>query len=396
MMVMLNHVPHDETKSFSLIRPIVAPFNVGYWSGVDLFFVLSGFLVGGLLISELRTRGEIDLKRFWIRRGLKIWPSYYLYLAYLVVLTAFVYVDRTVPRGQLTALMVHAKKFVYLQNYASFNKPPALAFGPGTHTWTLAVEEHFYLLLPLLLVISGKRWRTILPVVSIALLVVCLAIRLRSFHQPMNWTWDYQVTHKRIDALFFGVLLVFLSQTRPGFLAAVGRWRPLVGVAGLMLIAPMFFIPLDSGFVKTFGYLLLSLGYGCILLTFVSSEPGHGLLGRALATRPARALAWVGFWSYSIYLWHMEIVSLMNSGPVERWFDGYPSDFRLLVYLTAAIGVGVLMGRLIEKPALMWRERYFPSRSPNSPVPEPAVAEDQVPGVADGKPSPPAVETANA
>jgi len=312
-MVLLNHRPHQSFSESSPLRPLVMLFNPGYWSGVDLFFVLSGYLVGGLLIAELRTRGRIDLQRFWVRRGLKIWPSYYLYLAFLAVVTALFYVDHSIPGGQLAAIKLNIKKLIYLQNYASPSQPPAVPGTPGSHTWTLAVEEHFYLLLPLLLVLSGRFWKAAVPVVSLGLLVGCLAVRMQSYDKPMNWVWDYQVTHKRIDSLFFGVLLVFLAQTRSGFLPAINRLRLPLGVLGVLLVAPMFVLPLGSPFVKTIGYLMLSLGYGCILLTFVTTEPGKGVFGRLMTTRAARLVAWVGFWSYSIYLWHMEITHLINA-----------------------------------------------------------------------------------
>jgi len=373
VLVLLNHRPHlGDGPPPGLLDPWLRLPSGLYWTGVDLFFVLSGYLVGGILIAEMRATGRIDLKRFWIRRGLKIWPSYYLYLVVLSVLTALFYVDTSYPGAQWTGVWINLKKLFYVQNYFTAERPGPVPHMLGGHTWTLAVEEHFYLLLPLLLAFSGRYWRKALPAVALGLLVICLAFRLRNFNTPMNWVWDYQVTHKRIDSLFFGAFLAYLSQTRPWFSQAVARFRLPLLAAGLLLISPMLFQPLGTPFVKTFGFLMLALGYGCILLAFVSTPLGEGVFGRALDSAVARGLAWVGFWSYSIYLWHMDLEYLFQALTTRaggRWFDLW-----VLAYLAASIGLGVFMGRLVEGPALAWRDRHFPSRSPAPPLslaPEP-------------------------
>ena len=201
------------------------PFSKSFWTGVDLFFVLSGYLVGGLLIAEMRKSGRIDLKRFWIRRGFKIWPSYYLYIAVLSILTALFYVDHAVPGAQRIGLMINSIKLVYLQNYFTTFKPPYLVHPLGTHVWSLAVEKHFYILLPLLLVISARFWRVILPAATFVLLVACLGFRLTTYDKPMDWTWHYAATHVRIDSLFFGAFLAFLSHEHPATIRWIARRR---------------------------------------------------------------------------------------------------------------------------------------------------------------------------
>jgi peptidoglycan/LPS O-acetylase OafA/YrhL len=369
-MVLLNHLPSRSANGW--VRMLSAPFNMAYWSGVDLFFVLSGYLVGGLLISELSRYGRIDLKRFWLRRGLKIWPSYYLYLAVLVLLTALFYVDHTRSGAQRAGLMVNAPKVIYLQNYFNSSKLPYTSLMIGNHTWTLAVEEHFYFLLPLTLVAAGRRWRTVIPAAAFLLLIGCLAIRVLTYHEPMDWVWDHEVTHKRIDSLFWGVFLVYLMRERPEFAAAVGRHRGAVLATGLLLITPMFVEPLKSPFVVTLGFSLLALGYGCILLAFVSVKPHEGVLGKMISSLPSRALAWLGFWSYSIYLWHYDLIHLFtylgstDSDGASR-ASSVQADTMDLGYLIASVALGALMGHLIEGPVLAWRDRRFPSHSGRAP-----------------------------
>ena len=361
-LVLLEHRPNTPKGPPGWIDGLIAPISAALWTGVDLFFVLSGYLVGGLLISELRKSGRIDLKRFWIRRGFKIWPSYYLYLAVLAIVTALFYVNHSVPGAQRMGLLINAIKLFYLQNYFPFNRPPYVEQVLGTHTWSLAVEEHFYIILPLLLVVSARWWRVTLPAAAFVLLVVCLGLRLRNFHKPMDWVYHYAPTHIRIDSLFFGAFLSYLSHEHPAAIRWVARRRVLVGVVGLMLVLPMCVFALSTPFVKTFGFTLLALGYGCLLLVFVTTEVGEGVAGRLLASRAARALAWIGVWSYSIYLWHNEIRHLV--GYLSFRWQSPPSvatgsasttvlgaipwrDAWVVLYLAVSLSLAVFMGWLI-------------------------------------------------
>lgn len=369
LMVLINHKPHYPATDGFWLDDLLLPFSRALWTGVDLFFVLSGYLVGGLLIAELRKSGRIDLKRFWVRRGLKIWPTYYLYLAFLVVVTAVFYVDHSRPGWLRAAFLVQSVKAVYIQNYFQPTLAPTVLNIPGTHTWTLAVEEHFYFILPLVLVALSKRWRTALPIVTLVVFVGCLALRLRHYHWPMDWRWDYQATHIRIDSLFFGVFLAYLSHEHPNVLRWVARRRGFVLASGLLLILPMLVFPLGDPFVKTFGYSCLSLGYGCVLLAVITTEPGVGALGRLVGSRASNALAWVGLWSYSIYIWHVDLMSLFTD-LAARWGTVWTFPWRYsycAVYVVASVALGALLGHLVEKPALVWRDRLFPSRA-NSAV----------------------------
>src|SRR5437867_7890621 len=146
------------------------------WAGVDLFFVLSGFLISGLLFSEYKKYGRIDVKRFWIRRGFKIYPPFYA-LMFLTILYSLIRY-RTVSRAVLGDVF-------FLQNYISCI---------WTHGWSLAVEEHFYVLLPLLLLMmiwvsrdKENPFRAI-PMVSIALTIACLYQRILVDSRPgVDW-----------------------------------------------------------------------------------------------------------------------------------------------------------------------------------------------------------------
>ena len=202
------------------------------WTGVDLFFVLSGFLVGGLLFQEIKQKDHLNVRRFIIRRGFKIWPSYYVYLG----VSALVLLGSD-HLSLLRALKILLPNLLHVQNYCGPVGSPGGTPMPSLHivlihTWSLAVEEHFYLLLPLLLAFMLQRWPGQLkqfPRIVLFTSAVCLILRCA----PPHWSYPYApgmyLTHLRIDSLFFGVLIAYLYHLRPEVFARLSaRQTPLL------------------------------------------------------------------------------------------------------------------------------------------------------------------------
>ena len=332
------------------------------WTGVDLFFVLSGFLIGGLLFSEIKKTGRLDVKRFLVRRGFKIWPAYF-------VLIGFVFVRLAMDKAHTLGWAFHQilPNLLHLQNYLGT---------PRGLTWSLAVEEHFYLALPLLLLLwvklrgrGGSRWDLAVPIMAIAAVVVCNFLRvITNWDRPWEQYTHLTPTHLRIDGLMFGVLLAFLYHMRPAELERVGRHRWWLLLVGLVMISPMALMEQgEHPLMWTFGYTLLYVGYGCILLALVYTPVGEGMLGKALASPIARAIAWIGVFSYSIYLWQYDLGLV----PVERYVSPHllkhPMSVNwllaMMIYFAVAIFAGAIMAKLIEMPALALRERIAPARA---------------------------------
>lgn len=275
------------------------------WVGVDLFFVLSGFLISGLLFAEYKKWGSISFKRFFIRRGLKIYPAFY----FLILFNIFYQLASHKGRGTLSQYL---SEVLYIQNY-----------GPCIwgHTWSLAVEEHFYILLPVFLLLLIRRsprrenpFRA-MPWAFLVVATLCLASRIATvegllgadLHDWAVYRAVYATTHCRMDSLFFGVLLGYLHHFRPDFLdrllAPTANRVALTLLAVTLLSCPLF-LPFYHPLMLTAGLTLVYVGFGIVL---VLSLRLHGVLPAGLARpleRIGTTLAYVGMYSYSIYLWH--------------------------------------------------------------------------------------------
>lgn len=356
-------MPVDEAAS---LKPVAELWRDWGWTGVDLFFVLSGFLIGGLLFAELRQHGKLNVKRFIIRRGFKIWPLYLGYVAGLVVLIA--------AREHLSlrqAVLRAWPFYTHTQNYTMH--ADLYANYPVAHLWSLAVEEHFYLLLPLLLLFLASRSRNaaqaiaFFPPAAVFVLIACLAMRCATFHMPFVPEHAMWPTHLRMDSLAFGVLLAYgwhYKRERLQPLLARPGWL-LTGALGLLvLITPSLRV---ANFNCTVGYTLLYLIYGSILLACMASTLPEQQSGRVAAffRFPAsRFIAGIGFWSYSIYIIHLGAGKLPSKWFLHQNLPLHHSVKWLIVmalYVTTSVLLGTLCGRLIEKPTLALRNRLFPA-----------------------------------
>src|SRR5579871_667298 len=219
-LVLGRHAVFTFADGENLPLPMRAWVHIG-WSGVDLFFVLSGFLVGGLLFAELKKKGTVDVKRFVIRRGFKIWPPYF---AYLIFLLAWLLIKN--HGGHLGAIFSSLwPNLLHAQNYFHIQTPLRL------HTWSLAVEEHFYLAIALFffLMVSAKdpkRWLNVFPKFAIASFVLLAGLRYLAYHAAGPGLNIY-ATHLRFDGLLLGTLLAYWYHLHPEFLRRITR-QPMV------------------------------------------------------------------------------------------------------------------------------------------------------------------------
>jgi peptidoglycan/LPS O-acetylase OafA/YrhL len=335
LLVLGYHALTIPTTVFTF-RLIEFPFKRFGWSGVDLFFVLSGFLVGGLLIGEYESRGSIRVMRFIKRRGFKIWPAYYFYLLFQVITRHFPLSTFLLPN------------LLHLQNYLGTSL---------SHTWTLAVEEHFYLALPVLLVFLTRARVRQSHIVAVLIGVCVGTLLIRStmvFFLGSTRVWEY--THTRIDSLMFGVLLSYLYQCRRNIFDRLMNRKVLLVSLSLFGLLFLSLVPDTSALMHTIGYTINYLSYGSLLLLILS------LNGRWTTALPFRLIAWIGIYSYSIYLWHNSVRTPLF------WLSAHLQEtvrWPVLLFSQIFCGVclGVIMAKVIEWPFLRLRERLMPSAS---------------------------------
>lgn len=320
------------------------------WIGVDLFFVISGFLVSGLLFSEWLERGRINLGRFLIRRAFKIYPPFYLLLLTTIAVSNWLGLDK--------AWKFYFYEAIFVQNYAG---------GVWNHTWSLAVEEHFYLFLTLLFfLLRFLNRRGSHPFSFLSKLMICLGVELllvKIFigltHPPGQSKLTLNYTHLRIDSLLFGVFLAYHYHLFPRALSeSVRKFRlPLTITMLTAWVLPSVFSLEESWVAYTVGFTVLYLGFGALLLLalFNHARPRPSLLRYS-----APLLVPIGRASYSIYLWHMPIYWMSRKLLLSP--DSTTAEFmmHLLSYQLGSVIAGCVMFRLVELPSLRLRQRWFP------------------------------------
>jgi peptidoglycan/LPS O-acetylase OafA/YrhL len=314
--------------------------------GVTLFFTLSGFLVGGLLLREYAGTGTIDARRFIVRRMFKIWPAYYALILFHVV----------VGRHPRDTFLV--QNTFHLQNYLGSSI---------AQTWSLAVEEHFYLLLPLALlgVARARPSPQTLLVLLAALCALVLAGRLAAVAAG-DLEGAYVYTHYRVDSLLYGVMLAVVYWLMPATYRALAARRAWLVAAVALLLAWLLCLQRTVALQEGIGFTVQSIGF-CALIVLVLEHSG-----RLRDTLAYRSVAWIGVYSYGIYLWHtvarepgrIFIRTALDWGwpPLLIWALATALQFAI------AIVAGYVTTRLVEFPFLRLRETVMPARRSTSPT----------------------------
>jgi peptidoglycan/LPS O-acetylase OafA/YrhL len=296
-------------------------------TGVQVFFVISGFLITTLLLREQAASGRVSIRHFLLRRFLRIFPVYYLFLAVVAVLMGVRSIDPSFPGLGLAA--------AYASNFIT----QAQVTGELGHTWSLAVEEHFYLLWPLAVAwIARRHLGAVLGCVVGASLLMRYQIGLHPewsvTHYPARWTLP------AIDSIAIGCLAAWLRERHPGFRPAGARVTLLMG-AGVFLATAYLWLPAGL-------YILVdavkATGMAFVLIAIVES-PAHPLV-RFLELGPVR---YCGVISYSLYIWQG---LFLRTGPGGRaWFQ------QEWVALLLTLGVASASYHFYEKRFLRLKER---------------------------------------
>ena len=317
----------------------------GGYLGVDLFFVLSGFLITSILIAEHRTEGRIDLRMFWIRRARRLFPAL-LSLMPAIAIYAWIFAQP----NELAGLRADGLATLgYVANWRAIfaNRSYWELFAapsPLEHTWSLAIEEQFYVVWPLLVVAVfrfARRGTRALAVVSGAL-ALASATAMTLLYVPDDTTRVYLGTDTRGAAILAGaVLAAVLAESAPTRDARMVRVLDLFGlVAAVGMGAAWVLVDGKSPFLYHGGFWLTELA--AVVLITCAAQGENSLIARILGFRP---LGLVGAISYGVYLWHWPLYVVLTT---ERTHLG---GVRLtLLRFAATFAVAIVSYRWFEQP----------------------------------------------
>jgi peptidoglycan/LPS O-acetylase OafA/YrhL len=334
--------------------------------GLDVFFVLSGFLITRILLDTRHSQSYY--RTFFARRVLRVFPVYYGFLiAYFLVVPRVVSWD-TGDVG--VTLLQHLAYWTYLQNFwAGFNyfgeQVAASSFLHSTiHIWSLSVEEQFYVLWPVVVrfcTVPALKWVCVACVLAAPVVRIVLVLTLGDSTYAA-----YALTPARMDGLALGALAAIVSRERGG-LVSLRRWSFPAGLVGLAVLAMLFYRGDEmNGLFLTLG-LTASVYSAAALFLATLMNDGKALWHRVLCTSPLRR---IGRYSYAIYVIHFPLgYSLNRSGIVARaWFHEWAGSAFLaeLIYSTTimalSVGAAAVSWAIYEYPILRLA-RYLPYRA---------------------------------
>jgi peptidoglycan/LPS O-acetylase OafA/YrhL len=333
----------DVFRGFAILPVVAYHFNgtlpYGYL-GVDLFFVISGLLVGSILIKKFKKNEKINFFKFFLQRGFKIWPSYYWFLV-LGALLAFLMYKNDRPEFYFDASVKDVAPYaLFYQNYSSVR-----SHWPFDHVWSLCVEEHFYILLPLMLIVvkaifSNKKFWLFFSVTGLILAGILLKVWSIYF---TNSKETYGGTHTRIDALGWGVLLGVLLTYYEEYIRRI-KWLKVLFAIGLVLFAINIFI-----LIKWHGYFFEKVVFHsvtpfCFFLMLL------GLYYHDFSKW--KIIRFVAYYSYNWYLWH-PIFAFFIAKQLGTGAGGF------ITYMLISFGTAFLFTILIEEKFLKMRERVI-------------------------------------
>lgn len=317
---------------------LVPSISSGLWTGVDLFFVISGFLISSLLFKEISRTGKLNLRRFYIRRALRILPTFYLYLIGTILIFSVI--------GKDFSIITIISELLFLQNYlTSFNE----------HTWSLAVEEHFYLFFPVILLFTFSRnsqnqrlFITLIFLLSVLILI--LRIENSASHTYQSITHHYP-THLRLDSILFGVVIAYIYNFHNS-LSNIIKKSKIANVYVMVAFLLPFWLPISSPFINTYGLTALYLASGVLVLKSTAA-------GNSINSKIFKLCAFIGKHSYAIYLWHLNartinVIVLSIFGIEDN------NVFSFITYIILSITIGVMFSITFERYFLNLRDKFFP------------------------------------
>lgn len=337
--------------------PEVAKFG---WTGVDLFFVLSGFLISSQLFAQIEQGQRISFKRFFLKRFFRIIPAY-------VVVVAIYF---CIPYFRETESLPPLWKFLtFTQNFGLNLKD----FRTFSHAWSLCVEEHFYLGLPLILIVF-QRMKKIrhAPWLLIGLFILTLLARYYSYinlYFPhieeengwLNWyMYIYYPTYTRLDGLLVGVTIAAIYRFLPTLWSRISVFGNQFILLGLAVLVGAYFLCFDeqSFYASVFGFTAVAIGYGFLVIGAICPTS-------FLFKWKSKGVSFIASISYAIYLTHKGVIHITHEVLHEFKLN---SNLLLIFSMISCITVAYILNQVVEHPFMNFRKKLLSQEV--SPLPQ--------------------------
>ena len=317
------------------------------WAGVDLFFVLSGYLIGNQLLAPAARGERTDLGTFFARRLLRTLPNYYAVLAVYLLL----------PESPIAG-----NSMAPVWRFLTFTQNIGLDYGQTfTHSWSLCIEEQFYLVLPLavMALVGSRRSPWLLWCALVAAIAAGMTTRGLAFMEGYDVFAApvYYSTFARFDELLPGVAIALLKNFHPTAFARLLRHANALLATGIAVAAAVLYGVMNEAptafLASTFGFSLVALSFA--LLTCSALSPSS-LLNRVRIPGAAS----LAVWSYAVYLVHKPVFMALRP-QLERWRIDPGAPLTIVVVMAAGIAGGWLLYRLVETPFMRLRARLYPA-----------------------------------
>jgi len=341
-------------------------YGRGGFLGVDIFFVLSGLLITSLLAQEWQETGSLSFKKFYARRALRLLPA-------VIALIIFTFIQATIFPPQVGRLPVYQHLLgvlLYVENWAG-------GYTMIGHTWSLSIEEQFYIAWPLLFFLLLKLKLTPLKIIAVLCGMVGLVVIHRArmfyvrygFHLPqfeMSLLRLYTGTDTRCDSLLIGCIagILFSWQMIPTRASFLSKWRPFVLISCGLMSAAIIIVPIFWSYLYLGGFTVFGIAAASSTLFILIANKSW--LSQLMQWS---VLRWFGRLSYSLYLWHVTVYSFYvnNFGPLPIKSYTLKIMIPLAIKFAGSVALACVSFYLIEQPFLRLKKRFSVVSSSDTP-----------------------------
>lgn len=338
----------DGIRAIAVIAIIIFHLNPkwlpGGFLGVDTFFVISGYLIAMLLINEYEKTGTINIFQFWIRRMKRLFPPVLFMI--LIVIQYIIFFDQSLLyqlKKDVIAALLYISNWWYIFDGLSYFE--SFEARPLEHLWSLAIEEQFYLLFPLILILMLNKWSKKNILLLFFVVSILSAILMSTLYDPAaNVSRIYFGTDTRLQTLLLGVMCAFiwpafkLKHDAPRILVVIIDFLGFIGL--IVLMYSIYKLSEHSAFLFNGGFYVL--GIFTLLIIMAAVHPSS-IMSRLLGIKP---LTVIGKYSYSLYLWHYPVIVLMQ----KHFVQGQVPIYIHISSVILTIVLAVFSYKLIERP----------------------------------------------